>query len=101
MSPALTSFMERTMKTENESLSGCQEHILAAIELLGLSAMGIDADCTRREAMDQLAMALSNLKTGQENIRTAGVQGKNQSNPAPTERKPAPKEKTSDIYGTN
>ncbi len=47
-----------------DSYADLGEHLIEAIRLLGLNAMGIDTDATRREALDELAMGLECLKTG-------------------------------------
>jgi hypothetical protein len=57
------------MEHLNESFLGVFEHLTEAIRKLGLHAMGVDEDAVRHEALDQLAMGLQCLKTGEAQIR--------------------------------
>lgn len=65
------------MEHLNESFLGVFEHLTEAIRKLGLHAMGIDEEAVRREAMDQLAMALQCLSTGEAEIRELLKSGNN------------------------
>src|SRR5690606_66440 len=57
----------------NDSLHAVEDHIIEAIRKLGVNCMGIDPEATRREALDELAMALESLKTGEELVTSEAV----------------------------
>lgn len=55
------------MKHLNDSFEAVHDHLLTAIKLLGVDAMGVDNSQTiRREALEELAMALECLVSGTE-----------------------------------